>query len=160
MLCFKIISHQAPIYLSELLQLYTPSRQLRSFSDTRVFRIPPFRTRSCGQRFFSYQDPVTWNQLPVSVRHSTSVSSFKSSLKTILFSKTFFRSYCPDIGLCSMLLCDEGLRITALQIRPVLLSLPTDRKSRKHAYYIYRDRLTRWMTLPCDVISITVRPDD
>ena len=162
--CFKIISHQALIYLSELLHLYTPSRQLRSSSDTRVFRMPSFRTKSCSQRFFSYQDPVMWNQLPVSVRHSTSVSSFKSSLKsslkTILLSKTFLRSYCPDMRLCSMLLCDEGLHITALQVRLVLLSLPTDRKSRKHAYYIYRDRLTRCMTWPCDVIGITVRPDD
>ena len=85
LLCF----HQAPIYLSELLQLYTPSRQLRSSTDTRVFRIPSFRTKSCGQRSFSYQAPVIWNQLPVSVRHSTSVSSFKSSLKTFLFLKTF-----------------------------------------------------------------------
>ncbi len=89
LLCFKIISHQAPIYLSELLHLYTPSRQLRSSTDTRVFRIPSFRTKSCGQRSFSYQAPVIWNQLPVSVRHSTSVSSFKSSLKTFLFLKTF-----------------------------------------------------------------------
>ena len=87
-LCFKIISHQAPIYLSEFLHLYTPSRQLRSSTDTRVFRIPSFRTKSCGQRSFSYQVPVIWNQLPVSVRHSTSVSSFKSSLKAILFLKT------------------------------------------------------------------------
>ena len=88
LLCFKIISHQAPLYLSEL-HLYTPSRQLRSSTDTRVFRIPSFRTKSCGQRSFSYQVPVIWNQLPVSVRHSTSVSSFKSSLKTFLFLKTF-----------------------------------------------------------------------
>ena len=49
LLCFKIISHQAPIYLSELLHLYTPSRQLRSSADTRVFRIPSFRTKSSGQ---------------------------------------------------------------------------------------------------------------
>ena len=49
----------------------------------------PFRCKSCGQRSFSYQAPVIWNQLPVSVRHSTSVSSFKSSLKTFLFLKTF-----------------------------------------------------------------------
>ena len=68
---------------------YTPSRQLRSSTDTRVFRIPSFRTKSCGQRSFSYQAPVIWNQLPVSVRHSTSVSSFKSSLKTFIFLKTF-----------------------------------------------------------------------
>ena len=40
LLCFKIISHQAPIYLSELLHLYTPSRQLRSSEDTRAFRMP------------------------------------------------------------------------------------------------------------------------
>ena len=89
LLCFKIISHQAPVYLSVLLHLYTPSRQLRSSTDTRVFRIPSFRTKSCGQRSFSYQAPVIWNQLPVSVRRSTSVSSFKSSLKTFLFLKTF-----------------------------------------------------------------------
>ena len=44
LLCFKIISLQAPIYLSELLHLYTPSRQLRSSTDTRMFRIPSFRT--------------------------------------------------------------------------------------------------------------------
>ena len=89
LLCFKIISHQAPIYLSELLHLYTPSWQLCSSTDTRVFRIPSFRTKSSGQRSFSYQAPVIWNQLPVSVHHSTSVSSFKSSLKTFLFLKTF-----------------------------------------------------------------------
>ena len=64
LLCFKIISHQAPIYLSELLHLYTPSRQLRSSTNTRLFRIPSFRTKSCGQRSFSYQAPVIWNQLP------------------------------------------------------------------------------------------------
>ena len=82
LLCFKIISHQAPIYLSELLHLYTPSRRLHSSTETRVFRIPSFRTKPRGQRSFSYQVPVTWNQLPVSVCHSSSVSSFKSSLKT------------------------------------------------------------------------------
>ena len=87
--CFKIISHQAPIYLSELLHLYTPPWQLCSSTDTRVFRIPSFWTNSCGQHTFSYQAPVIWNQLPVSVHHSSSVSSFKSSLKTFLFLKTF-----------------------------------------------------------------------
>ena len=54
-----------------------------------MFRIPSFRTKSCGQCSFSYQAPVIWNQLPVSVRRSTSVSSFKSPLKTFLFLKTF-----------------------------------------------------------------------
>ena len=86
-LCFKIIFHQAPIHLSEL-HLYTPSRHLSSSADIRVFRIPSFRTKPSGQRFFSYQAPLIWNQLPISGHHSTSVSSFKSSLKTVLFLKT------------------------------------------------------------------------
>ena len=50
LLCSEIISHQVPIYLSELLHFYTLSRQLCSSTDTRVFRIPSFRTKSCGQR--------------------------------------------------------------------------------------------------------------
>ena len=88
-LCFKSLNGSAPTYLSDLLHLYTPSWQLRSSADTRVFRIPSFRTKSSGHRSFSYQAPTTWNKLPTSIRHASSVSSFKSSLKTFLFLKTF-----------------------------------------------------------------------
>ena len=88
-LCFKSPNGSAPTYLSDLLHLYTPSRQLRSSADTRVFRIPSFRTKSSDQRCFSYHAPATRNRLPASIRHASSVSSFKSSLKTFLFSKTF-----------------------------------------------------------------------
>ena len=92
-LCFGLRSffYQAPIYSSELLHLNIPSRQHPLFymQDARVFRIPSFRTKSCGQRSFSYRAPVICNQLPVSVRHSTSVSYFKSSLNTFQFLKTF-----------------------------------------------------------------------
>ena len=45
---------------------------------------------------FSYQAPVIWNQLPVSVCHSTSVSCLKSSFKTFLFLIFFLQSHCPD----------------------------------------------------------------
>ena len=37
--------------------------------------------------FFSLQAATVWNNLPQTVRYSTSISSFKSSLKTHLFSK-------------------------------------------------------------------------
>ena len=36
--CFHIISGTAPPFLSELLHVYSPSRSLRSHSDTRIFR--------------------------------------------------------------------------------------------------------------------------
>ena len=45
-LCFKSLNGSAPTYLSDLIYFYTPSRQLRSSADTRVFRIPSFRTKS------------------------------------------------------------------------------------------------------------------
>ena len=87
--CFNVISNTAPTYLSELFHLYVPSRALRSASDTRVFRIPNTRKKSQGQRSLSYMGPVTWNSLPFSVRHADTLSSFKSQLKTHLFSISY-----------------------------------------------------------------------
>ena len=69
---------------SDPLHLLTPSCQLRSSADTRVFRIPSFRTQSSGQLSFSYQALTTRNQL-ASIRRASSASSvtpFRSSLKT------------------------------------------------------------------------------
>ena len=88
-LCFKPLNGSAPTCLADLLHLYTTSPQLRSSADTRVFRIPSFRTKSCDQSSFSYQAQTTWNQLLASIRQASSVSSFNSSLKTFLFSNTF-----------------------------------------------------------------------
>ena len=84
---FSVISGTGPEYLSELLSICTSSRQLRSASDTRLFRIPSFKTKTNGQRSFSFQAATVWNNLPQTVRYSTSISSFKSSLKTHLFGK-------------------------------------------------------------------------
>ena len=82
---FKSVNNDGPLYLSDLLRLYIPSRQLRFSSDTRLLRIPSFRLKSFGQRKFSYQASVLWNSLPISLRHSNSTLAFKSALKTHLF---------------------------------------------------------------------------
>ena len=47
----------------KLLQIYTPSRTLRSTADARKLKIPLFKKKYSGQRSFSYQGPVTWNNL-------------------------------------------------------------------------------------------------
>ena len=99
-LCFKFLNGSAHTYLSDLLHLYTLSRQVRSSANTRVFRIPSFHTKSSGQRSFSYRAPATWKKLPASIRHASSVSSFRSSLKTFLFSKTFSSIPCPEVTVC------------------------------------------------------------
>ena len=87
--CFHITSGTAPPYLSELLHLYSPSRSFRSASDTRIFRIPRVCRRTLGERSFQYIRPVIWNSLSFSVRHATSLSSFKSKLKIHLFSSAY-----------------------------------------------------------------------
>ena len=44
-LCHSFFSYTAPVYLSDLLRVYSPSRQLRSFSDSRTLRIPHIKTK-------------------------------------------------------------------------------------------------------------------
>ena len=57
-LTFKPISNQAPSYLSDLIQQYIPSRQIRSSADTRL---PSADLKSSGRRAFFYQSPLLWN---------------------------------------------------------------------------------------------------
>ena len=83
--CHISLSDNGPAYLSDLLHTYTPSRQLRSSSDTRILRIPTVRTKTYGNRSFSVQCPTLWNQLPKNLRHTVSSASFKRGLKTHLF---------------------------------------------------------------------------
>ena len=82
---FKFVNNDGPLYLSDLLRLYIPSRQLRFSSDTRLLRIPSFRLKSFWQRNFSYQASVLWNSLRIPLRHSNSTLAFNSALKTHLF---------------------------------------------------------------------------
>ena len=88
-ICFHIVSGTALLYLSELLHLYSPSRSLRSAADTRIFRVPRMGRRALGERSFHCIGPVLWNSLPLSIRHSSLLSSFKSKLKTHLFSSAY-----------------------------------------------------------------------
>ena len=66
------------------------SRSLRSASDTRIFRVPRVCRRTLGERSFQYIGPVIWNSLSFSVRHATTLSSFKSKLKTHLVSSAYW----------------------------------------------------------------------
>ena len=90
--CYDSLTESYPFYLSELLTVYHPSRQLRSISDTKTC-IPFTETKTFGQRTFSFTGPKQWNSLPYDVRYSESASSFKPSLKTNLFKSAY--NSCP-----------------------------------------------------------------
>ena len=87
-MAFSVVNESSPQYLSELLHIYTPSRQLRSSADAKLLKIPLYRHRTSGDRSFSFQAASVWNTLPISLRHSDSLESFKTGLKTHLFSSS------------------------------------------------------------------------
>ena len=84
-LCSKCITRSAPSYLCDWLQLYTPSRTLRSASDTLSLQIPRTRLSAVGSRAFSVFGRSTRNELPLPLRQKPSLDSYKSNLKTECF---------------------------------------------------------------------------
>ena len=58
-------------------------------SDTRMVKIQRFNRKTHGFRTFSHFGPHIWNNFPQDIRHSATLSSFKSQLKTFLLSEYF-----------------------------------------------------------------------
>ncbi len=85
---FKSLNGLAPPYISELLHPYMPTRSLRS-ADQRFLNVPKTKRKLRGDRAFAVAAPKLWNDLPLPIRQASSLSLFKSSLKTYLFSLAF-----------------------------------------------------------------------
>lgn len=85
---YKTLHGLAPLYLSDLLHLHIPSRALRS-ADQLLLEVPRSRLKTRGDRAFAVAVPKLWNCLPLHIRAAESVGSFKSLLKTHLFSACF-----------------------------------------------------------------------
>ena len=89
LMVYKCLNHIAPLYLQSLLSLYAPSRSLRSSHDVTSL-VKPMPKRAFGNRAFQFVAPALWNALPLNIRESPSVSSFKTNLKTYLFRNAYF----------------------------------------------------------------------
>ena len=83
LLVYRALHKLAPSYLQDTLNVYKPSRNLRS-STTQTLQLPRIR-HTWGERTFSHVGPKLWNSLPMSLRHTSSLHEFKSNLKTYLF---------------------------------------------------------------------------
>ncbi|XP_067097450.1 uncharacterized protein [Osmerus mordax] len=88
LLTYKSLHGLAPLYLSGLLAPYCPARTLRS-QDAGYLVVPKVKKKTAGGRAFSYRAPLLWNKLPVSIKESDTVSTFKIRLKTLLFSQFY-----------------------------------------------------------------------
>jgi hypothetical protein len=87
LLTYKIITNSAPFYLSPLLSFYAPTRPLRS-ADNFLLACKTY-SLAIARSSFSFYSPNFWNTLPVSVRSASTLSAFKTRLKTFLFQIAF-----------------------------------------------------------------------
>jgi len=82
---YKSFNGYAPGYITDLLKHYSPSRLLRS-ENKLLLSVPRSKTKTYGDRSFSMVAPRLWNALPLSLRSSPSIDTFKKHLKAYLFS--------------------------------------------------------------------------
>ena len=81
---YKGLNGLAPSYIMDMVKIYTPTRSLRS-NDKMLLTVPVYKSATYGKRTFSYCAAELWNPLPLNLKMSPSLNSFKSQLKTFLF---------------------------------------------------------------------------
>ena len=84
MYVFKVLHNQAPEYMKDMLQVYKPTRSLWPQNDLTLV-VPRVKTQTYGNRYFSYATSKLWNDMPMYIRQSKTLSDFKGSLKIYLF---------------------------------------------------------------------------
>ena len=87
MLTFKAFHTGRSPYISDLLQYYEPTRSLRS-SSTHQLSVPRHNL-TFGSRAFRFSAPRVWNSLPVSIRETKSLPTFRRHLKTHYFQSVY-----------------------------------------------------------------------
>ena len=88
LITYKVLHDRAPIYIQELLQLYTSSRNLRS-SNRNLLVKPYYNLNLYGKQAFSVAAPELWNNLPEDIKSANSIDDFKRKLKTFLFMRAY-----------------------------------------------------------------------
>ncbi|XP_068692578.1 uncharacterized protein [Montipora foliosa] len=90
LLTFKCIYDLAPTYHGNLISIRSNSLyNLRSTVKLLLDHPKGKMLTTSGARSFSAAAPKLWNEIPVELRQATSLTSFKSRLKTHLFKKYF-----------------------------------------------------------------------
>ena len=89
-ICYKTFHNVSPLYISSLLEKPSRIRELRSSDDTTLLKVPSKRSKTYGERSFSFYGPKFWNSLPRDIRESPTLAIFKKSLKHYLFLRAFY----------------------------------------------------------------------
>lgn len=92
LIVFKVLKYGQPQYLADLLvpQMRDSSVMLRSGDDPhRLYEPRAPMEHTFASRSFSFVAPRLYNALPVKIKSSTSVTSFKKQLKTLFFGRSY-----------------------------------------------------------------------
>ena len=81
---FKVLHHQQPLYLAQILPRYTPSRSLRSSSSITI-SAPLRKTSMATSKSFSSTASQVWNKLPTHISSALTLPVFRRHLKHHLF---------------------------------------------------------------------------
>ena len=79
---YKAMHGSAPVYLSGICE--RSCVEGRTQSPARGDLVVQRTRTKFGERAFVVAGPAEWNQLPCSIRNSSSVNSFKTALKTFM----------------------------------------------------------------------------
>ncbi|KAJ1191950.1 hypothetical protein NDU88_001263 [Pleurodeles waltl] len=82
----KALQNTGPAYLNDRLTFHTPVRQLCSASLALVC-VPRIHRTTTGGRSFSHLATKTWNSLPLQLRQTQDLLTFRKRLKTWLFAQ-------------------------------------------------------------------------
>ena len=88
LLVYLCLHDIAPQYLADMLTTHAVTRSLRS-TDKQLLVVPRSKLKRHGDRSFNVVAPVLWNSLPECMKSSSSVASFKRTLKTFLFRQEY-----------------------------------------------------------------------
>ena len=77
-LVYQAVHHLGPAYLTSLVTPYAPTRSLRSAAH-RSLTIPRYNLERYGRRAFSVAGPSLWNNLPVTIREASTLTTLKST---------------------------------------------------------------------------------
>ena len=88
LLTYRAIHKTGPSYLSDLITVHIPVRDLRSSNSTRL-DVPRTNLKTMGGRAFCAAAPDLWNPLPDKLKDASSVESFKTGLKTFYYAMAF-----------------------------------------------------------------------
>jgi hypothetical protein len=90
MYVYKAHNGLAPVYLADSLVRYTPINDFRSRIMDLLYA-PQFRLDAYVGRAFAIAAPRHWNKLLYGVRQASSITNFKTALKTKLFKRAYVK---------------------------------------------------------------------